>query len=340
MTEPGSGDPPASVEVERLRRMPKVELHCHLEGCVRPQTYVELAVAHGIDLPTTDPALVYDYQDMASFMSIFERLSSTLCTRSDFARVTYESLVDAAGANVIYRETFFDPTTHPACSYPDMLVGICEGLAAAEADCGILGRLIPSIYRGHTPADAVAMVEQVVAHPRDEVVGIGIDGDELEGAPRAFVEAYRLAGRAGLQRTAHAGERGCSEEVRDCLDLLDCTRIDHGYGVLQDRRLVDRCRGEGVHFTYAWLSTAYNYHGELADHPFARMRNAGLSMSLGGDDPAMGGTDLAGDFVTVATALRWSSDVLQQQVQQALTAAWCTPAEKRGLRTRLDQQAC
>lgn len=318
--------------------MPKVELHCHLEGCVRPQTYVELAEANGVELPTRDPARVYEYHDMTSFLAIFERVSASLCTAADFARITYEALADAANASVIYREMFFNPSTHPACSYPDMLRGICDGLAAAEADHGIVARLIPAIYRGHSPRTAVAVVEQVIAHRLDEVVGIGIDGDELEGPPAGFVEAYRLAGRAGLNRTAHAGERFSSREVRECLNLLGCTRIDHGYGVLEDPELLERCRQEGVHFTFAWLSTAYNYHGGLDDHPFARMRAAGLSMSLGSDDPAMGGMDLADDYLTVAAALGWSAEVLRQQNIQALEAAWCTQDVKRHLRAGLEQQ--
>jgi adenosine deaminase len=320
----------------QLQAMPKVELHCHLEGCVRPETLLDLAERNGVELPTTDPSHVYDYHDMASFLAIFERLGAALCTPSDFARVTYEALADASRANVVYRETFFNPTTHPACGYADMLSGICDGLAAAQVDHGIVARLIPSIYRGHSPAVARDLVEQVAGHRREEVVGIGIDGDELEGPPARFVEAYRLAGRAGLERTAHAGERFDSREVGDCLDLLGCSRIDHGYGVVRDDDLLARCRDQGVHFTCAWLSTEYHYAGDVEHHPFSLMRAAGLSMSLGGDDPAMGGTDLTADYVTVSNALDWPVDVLRQQNLDALDAAWCDSRLKQSLRSRLE----
>lgn len=332
----GSGEPGRADE---LQRMPKIELHAHLEGCVRPQTFIDLAQAHDISLPTRDPDLVYAYTDMASFMDVFERLSLVLQTRADFARVVYESLTDAASSNTIYREIFFDPTVHPSCDYPEMLLGLRAGLSAAEADHGILARLIPSVYRGHSASAALDMVRQVVAHPCDEVVGIGMDGDELAGPPLRFVEAYRLAGEAGLQRTAHAGERFSAEEVRECLEVLGCTRIDHGYGVLADDDLVTRCRDHGTHFTYAWLSTQYNYHGDLEDHPFEGMRRAGLSMSLGGDDPAMGGTDLTGDYLTVATALDWPAETFRAQALQALDAAWCTEDDKARLRPQFIETA-
>lgn len=315
--------------------MPKVELHCHLEGCVRPETFVLLAEANGVALPTRDPGQIYAYHDMASFMVVFELLSSALATRDDFARIAYEAMADAASSHVVYREMFFDPTAHPRCPYPDMLAGLCDGLASAEADHGVVGRLIPSVYRSHSAEAAVDMVQQVIDHRRAEVVGIGMDGDEVTGPPLRFVDAYQLARKEGLQRTAHAGERFSSEEIRECLDVLGCTRIDHGYGVVDDPALLRRCLGEGVHFTYAWLSTRYNYFGPLAEHPFLRMQEAGLPMSLGSDDPAIAGTDLGSDYATVAEAFGWSADDLTRQVDEAVGAAWCTEEDKDRLRARL-----
>jgi len=325
---------------ESARHLPKVELHCHLEGCVRPQTFVELAHAHGVALPTADLRQVYAYTDMASFMVVFERLSSVLASRGDFARIAYEAMSDAAQSDVVYREMFFDPTAHPDRSYPDMLAGLQEGLAAAEAEHGVVGRLIPSIYRAHSAAVARDMVQQVVDHPCAEVVGIGMDGDELAGPPLQFTEAYALAGSAGLPRTAHAGERFSVAEIRDCLDVLGCTRIDHGYGIVNAPDLAQRCRDEQIHVTYAWLSTRYNYFGPLAEHPFLRMHAAGLSMSLGSDDPAIAGTDLAGDYVTVADAFGWSAEVFNAQVDAALAAAWCTEAERSRLHQRIATARC
>lgn len=328
-----SSTPASTVDV--LRAMPKVELHCHLEGCVRPETFVELARREGIPLPSDDPARVYEYHDMASFMVVFERLSASLVSPDDFARITYEALVDAARtSNVVYREMFLNPTLHPL-PYRDLLAGVTDGAEQARRETGIVTRLIPSVFRAHSPGLAAAMARDAVAGSRDLVVGLGMDGDETTGAPADFVEAYAVARDGGLHVTAHAGERFSAQEVRDTLDLLGCTRVDHGYGIVGDPALVRRVRDSGVHVTYAWLSTTYNYHGPVAEHPFLRMREAGLSMSLGSDDPAMGGTDLAGDYVAVSDALGFSAEEMVRQNLDAWEASWLTGADREAVRARL-----
>jgi adenosine deaminase len=317
-----------------LRALPKVELHCHLEGCVRPATLVELADANGVPLPTRDPDRLYAYDDMESFLRVFELLSRAVATRDDVRRITLESLEDAAASGVVYQEMFVNPTVHP-CSYPELLAGLREGIALARERHGVVGRVIMSVYRNHPPEAALRMVEEVAAHPCEEVVGIGMDGDELAGPPLLFRDAYAAAAAAGLRRTAHAGERFDPAEIRACLDVLGCERIDHGYGVVTDPELLARCRDEGVPFTYAWLSTRYNYRGPLSEHPFRRMRAAGLRMSLGSDDPAIGGTDLASDYVTVCEAFGWTVEDMRRQVADAVEAAWCGPADKAWLRQRI-----
>ena len=322
-------------EEAALRRLPKVELHCHLEGCVRPATLIELADANAVPLPTRDPSSIYAYSDMDSFLRVFELLSRAVVTRDDVRRITLESLQDAAASGVVYREMFVNPTVHPACPYPELLAGLREGIAQAREQHGVLGRAIMSVYRAHSPEAALRMVEEVAATPCEEVVGIGMDGDELAGPPLLFRDAYAAAAAAGLPRTAHAGERFDAAEIRTCLDVLGCERIDHGYGVVTDPELLERCRQQAVFFTYAWLSTRYNYRGPLAEHPFRRMRAAGLRMSLGSDDPAIGGTDLASDYATVCEAFGWTLEDMRQQNADAVEAAWCGPDDKAWVRERL-----
>lgn len=319
----------------RFRAMPKVELHCHLEGCVRPQTFIELAARHGVTLPTADPERVYDYHDMASFMVVFERLCASVVDHDDMARIAYEALVDAAAMGVVYREMFVNPTLHPTLSYPELTSALAEGAAKARSESGIVTRFIPSIYRGHSPAEAAAMARDVVAHPHELVVGFGMDGDELAGPPENFVEAYAIAASGGLGLTAHAGERFDAAELRTCLDLLGCTRIDHGYALTREPELLARVLDSGTHVTCALLSTTYNYDGPMADHPIRALHQAGVSMSLGSDDPAMGGTDLGGDYATLARDLGFTEADLVGQNRAALEASWLTGPDLDEVRSLL-----
>lgn len=315
----------------RLRSLPKVELHCHLEGCVRPETFVELARRHGVPLPDDDPARVYEYHDMASFMVVFERLCAAVLDHEDLVRVTYEALVDAASWGVVYREMFVNPTLHPTLSYPALVAALAEGAARARHETGIVTRFIPSIYRAHDAAAATALVRDMVEHPHELVVGLGMDGDERTGPPERFAEAYALAREAGLGVTAHAGERFDVEELRTCLDLLGCTRIDHGYALARDPELLARVRDEGIHVTYAWLSTTYNYHGPLDEHPFLALHRGEVSMSLGSDDPAMGGTTIVGDYLAVASQLGFTEADLVAQQRAALEASWLSGPDRQAV---------
>lgn len=319
----------------RLRALPKVELHCHLEGCVRPQTFIELAARHEVALPTVEPSRVYDYHDMESFMVVFERLCASVLGHADMARITYEALVDAAAMGVVYREMFVNPTLHPTLTYPQLTQALAEGAARARSETGIVTRFIPSIYRGHSPAQAVAMAHDVVAHPHELVVGFGMDGDELAGPPETFVEAYQVAASGGLGLTAHAGERFDAAEVRTCLDLLGCTRIDHGYALTSEPELLTRVLDAGMHVTCALLSTTYNYDGPLATHPIRMLHQAGVSLSVGSDDPAMGGTDLSGDYYALERDLGFTEADLVAQNRAALDASWLSGPDLEQVRSRL-----
>jgi len=319
----------------RFRAMPKVELHCHLEGCVRPQTFIELAARHQVTLPTLEPSRVYDYHDMASFMEVFERLCASVVDHADMARITYEALIDAAAMGVIYREMFVNPTLHPTLSYPQLTFALAEGAARARSEYGIVTRFIPSIYRGHSPSEAAAMARDVVAHPHELVVGFGMDGDELAGGPEHFVEAYDIAASGGLGLTAHAGERFDAAELRTCLDLLGCTRIDHGYALTREPALLARVLDAGTHVTCALLSTTYNYDGPSADHPIRALLQAGVSMSMGSDDPAMGGIDLGDDYATLARDMGFTEADFVAQNRDALEASWLTGPDLEEVRSRL-----
>ena len=182
---------------EYLRRLPKVELHCHVEGTLRPATVVDLARKHDIALPTDDVDRIYDYATIYEFLEIFRLVNSTVIDRDDFARVAYESLEDGVKlGNLKYREMFFNPTLHTIRGVPMATVvdGLIDGARAAEADYGVRCFLIADVYRQDPVPMAMQMTEEVIALGRDEVIGLGMDAAEAPDPPEQFAECFALAG--------------------------------------------------------------------------------------------------------------------------------------------------
>lgn len=322
-----------TIDPDVLRRLPKVELHCHLEGSLRPATLIELADRHGVDLPTRDPDALYSYDDLAGFLAVYEVACLAVVTGDDFARVTYESLEDAASlANVVYREMFFNPTLHPGVGYATMLAGILDGLRAASTDFGIRTRLIPSIYRQMPVAAALEMVDLVVEHRTDEVVGIGMDGDELRDPPERFAAVYAAAGAAGLHRTAHVAHDGPAAFITTCLDELGCERVDHGYHVVDDPALVARLAAAGTPFLCATPTPPLcGWPPELDASPIRSMIEAGLTVVLNSDDPTMLHTDLGSEYAKVVNGWDLPPTRVKRLVTDALDAAWLDAGERSDL---------
>lgn len=322
------------VDAGAVRRMPKVELHCHLEGCVRASTLIELADRHHVTLPTRRALALYHFADLDAFVSVYELACGVMRSASDFALVTYETLEDAfRTSNVRYREMFVSPTAHPGTPYPVMLAGIVDGIRAAEHDYGVTARVIPSIRRQGTAAEAREVVEMVVAHPHEYVVGIGMDGPEAGAPPGRFVDAYTAAGRAGLRRTAHVAHEGPAAYVDECLRVLGCDRIDHGYHVLDDPALVARLRDAGTAFVCSSATPPlWGWPRELEHSPIRSMIAAGLTVTLNTDDPAMLHVDLASEMTRVATAWSLTEAQLERIVADAVDAAWCQDAARAAVR--------
>lgn len=327
---------------EFLRSVPKVELHCHFEGTVRPATFADLARKHGVALPTDDIDRLYDYDSIYEFLEIFAMVSSTLIDAEDFARVAYESLQDGARlGNLVYREMFFNPTLHTrrGVPYATVIDGLVDGIRSAETDLGVRCRLIADVYRQDTAQVAADMVRDVLGHRPDEVIGLGMDGAEAPDPPEKFVEAYRLAREGGLRLTAHACEDAPARNVTTCLDVLGCERIDHGYHVLDDEMVTRRARAEAIVFTTCPTATAVCYFtpGDLSGHPIRAMVEAGLQVTINSDDPTMFHTDVGAEMAGMATAAGWGPDRVREICLTAVDAAWLDDGDCATLRREVEQ---
>jgi adenosine deaminase len=321
--------------------IPKVELHCHVEGTVRTATVVELARQAGRALPVDDPERLYRYDSLDSFLAVFWLIQELLVTRDDWARIAYESLVDGAAHGLRYREMFFTPARHLAQGQDlaAIVAGLTEGIEAAEAATGVRAWLIADIDRAYGPAAGLELVEQV-AHLRragnaERVIGIGADSTELGVDLAAFAPAFREAARGGLRRTCHAGEAvGVGPaNIRIALDELGAERIDHGVAVVEDADLQARLVAERIPLTVCPTSNVViaNRFRTLAEHPLASMRGAGLLVTINTDDPAMTDLDLGLEYERVAAAYGWSVAEAGRVAVEGIASTWLDAADQAAL---------
>ncbi len=328
---------------EYLRRLPKVELHCHVEGTLRPATVADLARKHDITLPTSDVDHIYDYATIYEFLEIFRFVNSTVIDRDDFARVAYESLEDGVKlGNLKYREMFFNPTLHTTRGVPMATIvdGLIDGTRAAEADFGVRCFLIADVYRQDPVADG--------------------DADDRGGRRARTRRGDRPRhGRRRGARPARAVRRGASRSpptpgctspatrrrtrppvnITTCLDVLGCERIDHGYHILADDAVVERCRDDGIHFTCCPTSTAMVYGWpDLTTHPINGMLEAGLLVHLNSDDPTMFRTDIGKEYVDFVGQNDYPPEVAKAMVLNGVDATWLDPSDKATLRAAFEAE--
>ena len=184
------------------------------------------------------------------------------------------------------------------------------------------------------------MVEQMLEHRRDELIGLGMDGAEAPDPPEKFVDAYRLAKEGGLRLTAHACEDAPARNITACLDVLGIERIDHGYHVLGDDAVVQRCLDEGLTFTVCPTATAVCYFDpdDFTSHPIREMANRGLKIMLNSDDPPMFHTDIGKEYVEMTKAAEWPKEKVRELVLNGIDAAWLDDDEKRQLRLAFERE--
>jgi adenosine deaminase len=325
---------PLSIE-QFAKALPKAELHLHLEGAVSAPTAIELAKKHGLALGDfEDAAKLFQFADLEQFLRTYDIICRSIVDAGDFHRITYETLGRCAASGARYVEFFFSPQPHldNGVAYATMLDGITAGMRDAARDLRVESRLVPAINRELGPDMAMKFLDFVLADRRDEVIGIGLDYNEVGNPPALYSEVYRRAKNAGLHATAHAGENGPSKNVEASLDLLGCERIDHGYHVIDDAALVAACRDRGTIFTVCPTTTTHTTtYRDLAapDHAIRRMSAAGLQLVINTDDPALFRTDLAQEYTLGAQKLGFTPKQLGEIALNSLRGSWLDEITKR-----------
>jgi adenine deaminase len=314
-----------------IDRLPKAELHLHIEGSLEPEMLFELAARNRVAIPFASAAEVraaYSFSNLQDFLDIYYQGMSVLQTEQDFFDLTWAYLQRAAADTVRHVEIFFDPQGHTerGITFTTVLGGIERALKRGEAELGIGYRLIMCFLRHLSEEDAFAILALAEPHlPR--IHGVGLDSSELGHPPSKFERVFARARELGLHVTAHAGEEGPPEYVREALDLLKVERIDHGNRALEDADLTRRIVHEGLTLTVCPLSNLrLCVIGDMAQSPVRRMLDAGLKVTINSDDPAYFGGYVNDNFRAVADALDLSETQIVELARNSFTGSFL-PAE-------------
>jgi len=308
-----------------------------------PDTLRELAHKNGA---AADPPS-YSYANLTGFLDVFWFVQSVLRTREDWAMLAYESSLQAAANGVVYNEVFFTPARHmrAGSALADIVAGIDDGLSAGEHETGTTTRLIFDIDREFGPAAAVEQMEVLLglrcrnAQGVGRVIGIGMDSTERGVDPAGFADAYAMAAKAGLHRTAHQGEDSPAAAIRVALDVLGCERIDHGITILDDPALTTAAIDRQLALTVcpsANVRINPDRCPALSEHPFPKMREAGLLATLNTDDPALTELSLGLEYTNVANAYGYDWPTMVQIAADGVTASWLDDDDKRRIHGLID----
>lgn len=320
-----------------LRLLPKVELHCHVEGAARAATVAELAAKHGIPLGVDDPDDLYTYESLADFLNAFATVCSVFVEPEDFHRLAYEAAEDAAAAGTRYREMFFSPGFHldRGVRFDTMWSGLIAGVADGEVDHGVRTRLIMDVDKPKGIGPAMALLEAARVADRDILIGVGGDSTERGVDHHIFEPLIREAKNMGLKTCFHCGEDGPAENIAIMVNAgLD--RIDHGTHLLDLPDLVKQVVDEQIPLTSCPSSNVeIGIVDSLESHPFAQQLEAGALVTLNSDDPTFFRFDLADEYERIATTFGLDHAAMVAIRDNAIDAAWLDDSDKNALRAEL-----
>jgi aminodeoxyfutalosine deaminase len=328
-----------------IRRLPKAELHLHLEGTITPVTLVELSQRHDREpLTLAQAEALYRFNDFSGFMDAFKAVTERLITPDDYDLAAWRMAQHLAEQGVVHAEVFISVGViylwrkhDPACFEP-IFAGLERARERAERELGLSIYWIFDAVR-HFTVEEAARVFRKAAEMRKEhpsIIGIGLGGDERRCGSEPFRELYAEAGAAGLRLTNHAGETTGPEAIREAL-AIGSERIGHALSAVQDPKLMSELNESGIALE---LNPTSNVRTGICSsfvaHPLRRYFEAGLLVTLNSDDPAFFGSDLGNEYLLAHTEQGFTRDELRRLASNSMRASFLPETEKAAWIARID----
>ncbi len=326
-----------------LLRMPKVELHVHLEGSMRPATLLALARRNGVELPADDEAGLqrwFRFRSFDHFVEVYLTCSRALAEPEDFRQLALDFMAEMERQNILYSEAHFTIGTHIGYGRDpeEIRQALAEAVAEGERRHYVRLRLIPDIVR-NVPAMADHTLEWALSAQDGLVVALGLSGTEAIFPSHPFREHFEYARRQGLHRVAHAGEHAGPGSIRAVLDVCSAERIGHGVRAVDDPALVAELAGRGIPLEVCPTSNlCLGVAPDLASHPFDRLYRSGVAVTVNSDDPPFFNTTLSDEYRRLAATFGYSAGELAGLSLTALRHAFLPEEEKAQLAAEFRRQ--
>lgn len=325
-----------------IQRIPKAELHLHIEGTLEPEMMMELARRNDIELGYVNVDEIrdaYNFSDLQTFLDIYYAGAQVLRETQDFYDLTSAYLKRAAEDNVRHVEIFFDPQTHTdrGVDFATTIDGIYAALQDGHSGLGITFRLIMCFLRHLSESAALATLEEALPF-KDKIDAVGLDSSEVGHPPSKFVRVFDRARKEGLLTVAHAGEEGPPAYIHEALDLLKVKRVDHGVRCIEDPALVRRLVDEQIPLTVCPLSNVkLRVFDTLEQHNLKLLLQRGLCVTINSDDPAYFGGYIGENYLRTQQALDLNAADIHTLTKNAFTASFLNDADKQRYIAELDQ---
>jgi adenosine deaminase len=325
----------ASADRQRLRALPKAEIHVHIEGCFSRQQIIALAAAAGEPLPRPAEAL-FTFQNLAEFLGFLDWSCGLVRSVPQVELMAYSFCERLAENGAGYADAIINPTHWSSWRrrLPDMIAALDRGFTAAERDGLPPVGLCLSLLRQQLADEATELLDMMIGLRSPRVVALSIDGNEAAAGrtgPR-FADTFRRAAASGFRRTAHAGESSGPEGIRDAIQLLGAERIDHGVRAAEDTALMDELRDMGIPLDITPTSNVrLGLYAEYGQHPVERLRRHGIAVSVSTDDPELLETTLVEEYAAMVETFGWDDDALRRVARTSIEASFARPEIKRDL---------
>ena len=319
--------------INYINKIPKSELHLHIEGSLEPELMFKLSKRNKIEIPfksIEEIKSAYNFSNLDSFLKIYYQGSNVLITEEDFFDLTWEYILRCKQDNIVHTEIFFDPQSHTerGIKFNTIINGIDKALKKANSEFGITSKIIMCFLRHLEEESCFDILKQALNH-KDKIVGVGLDSSEKGNPPQKFKNLFEAAIKEDFVTVAHAGEEGPPEYIWDSLNLLKVKRIDHGVQCLKDKKLVETLIKKNIPLTVCPLSNIkLCVFDKLENHNLKKMLDKGLRVMVNSDDPAYFGGYLNTNLIETTKALNLSFEDVKILIQNSFKSSFLDESTK------------